>query len=87
MKHKLLMVLGPTEVERDILEIASQPQEYMRTTDYTSKWFKIFEGLQYCFQTKNTVVVTASSGTGVMEAAVTNFLSKTLGRYLQKTWN
>lgn len=76
MKHKLLMVLGPTEVERDILEIASQPQEYMRTTDYTSKWFKIFEGLQYCFQTKNTVVVTASSGTGVMEAAVTNFLSK-----------
>ena len=52
MKHKLLMVLGPTEVERDILEIASQPQEYMRTTDYTSKWFKIFEGLQYCFRTK-----------------------------------
>lgn len=76
MEHKLLMVLGPTEVERDILEIASQPQEYMRTDDYTSKWLKIFEGLKYCFQTKNTVVVTASSGTGVMEAAVTNFLSK-----------
>ena len=76
MKHKLLMVLGPTEVERDILEIASQPQEYMRTDDYTSKWLKIFEGLKYCFQTQNTVVVMASSGTGAMEAAVTNFLSK-----------
>ncbi len=76
MEHKLLMVLGPTEVERDILEIASQPQEYMRTDDYTSKWFNIFEGLKYCFQTKNTVVVTASSGTGAMESAVTNFLSK-----------
>ena len=36
MEHKLLMVLGPTEVERDILEIASEPQEYMRTDDYTS---------------------------------------------------
>lgn len=76
MEHKLLMVLGPTEVERDILEIASHPQEYMRTSDYTSKWLKIFEGLKYCFQTQNTVVVMASSGTGAMEAAVTNFLSK-----------
>lgn len=76
MEHKLLMVLGPTEVERDILEIASHPQEYMRTSDYTSKWLKIFEGLKYCFHTQNTVVVMASSGTGMMEAAVTNFLSK-----------
>lgn len=76
MKKKLLMVLGPTEVERDILKIASQPQEYMRTSDYTSKWLKIFEGLKYCFQTKNPVVVFASSGTGAMEAAVTNVLSK-----------
>ena len=76
MQHKLLMVLGPTEVESDILEIASCPQEYMRTDDYTSKWLKIFENLKYCFQTKNPVAVFASSGTGMMEASVTNFLSE-----------
>lgn len=77
MKQKLLMVLGPTEIERDILKIAAQPQEYMRTDDYSNKWKRIFSNLKYAFQTQNTVVVFASSGTGAMEAAVVNALSKT----------
>ena len=75
MQKKLLMVLGPTEVEREILDIASEPLEYMRTEDYSQKWEQIFSGLKYVFQTKNPVVVFSSSGTGAMEAAVTNFLS------------
>lgn len=75
MKHKLLMVLGPVEVEKDILRIGGYPQEYMRTEDYTKKWFNIFENLKYVFQTKNPVVVYSSSGTGVMESAITNTLS------------
>lgn len=76
MKHKLLMVLGPTEIEKDILKFASKSQDYMRTEDYSKKWGKIFENLKYVFQTKNSVVVFASSGTGAMDATVTNFLSK-----------
>lgn len=76
MKKNLLMVLGPTEVEKDILKVSSFPQDYMRTTDYSKKWERIFENLKYAFQTNNQVVVFASSGTGAMEAAVTNFLSK-----------
>ena len=75
MKKKLLMVLGPTEIEKDILKIGAYSQEYMRTQDYTNKWFRIFDNLKYAFQTKNPVVVYATSGTGAMEAAVTNFLS------------
>ena len=69
------MVLGPTEIEKDILKEGANSQEYMRTQDYTEKWFRIFENLKYAFQTKNSVVVYATSGTGAMEAAVTNFLS------------
>lgn len=76
MKKKLLMVLGPTEVEEDILKISAQTQDYMRTEDYSNKWKGIFENLKYVFQTKNTVVVFASSGTGAMDAAVTNILSR-----------
>ena len=75
MKKKLLMVLGPTEIEKDILKEGANSQEYMRTLDYTNKWFRIFDNLKYAFQTKNPVVVYATSGTGAMEAAVTNFLS------------
>ena len=75
MKKKLLMVLGPTEIEKDILKIGANSQEYMRTQDYTNKWFRIFDNLKYAFQTENPVVVYATSGTGAMESAVVNFLS------------
>lgn len=73
---KLLMVLGPTEIEEDILKSGAEPQVYMRTADYSNRLEKIFKNLQYVFQTKNPVVFFASSGTGAMEAAVTNVLSK-----------
>jgi aspartate aminotransferase-like enzyme len=75
MTKKLLMVLGPTEVEPEILEIAAKPQEYMRTPEYSKKLARIFKNLQYVFKTKSPVVFFASSGTGAMEAAVTNSLS------------
>lgn len=72
----LMMVLGPTEIEKDILKLGAEPQVYMRTSDYSARLEKIFKNLQYVFQTENPVVFFASSGTGAMEAAVTNVLSK-----------
>ena len=44
MKKNLLMVLGPTEIEKDILKVASESQDYMRTEDYSKKWKKISNG-------------------------------------------
>lgn len=76
MNKKLIMVLGPTEIEEEILNLGAEPQVYMRTPDYSKKLENIFKNLQYVFQTKNPVVLFASSGTGAMEAAVTNILSK-----------
>lgn len=76
MKRNLLMVLGPTEIEKDVLKAGALPQVYMRTADYSKELKQIFENLQYVFQTKNPVVFFASSGTGAMEAAVTNVLSQ-----------
>lgn len=74
-QKKLLMVAGPVEIEQEISDIGSAAQEYMRTEEYSKKWARIFENLKYIFQTKYPVVCYASSGTGAMEAAVTNFLS------------
>lgn len=74
-QKKLLMVAGPVEIEKEISDIGSAPQEYMRTEEYSKKWKRIFENLKYIFQTKHPVICYASSGTGAMEAAVTNFLS------------
>lgn len=75
LEKKLLMVLGPTEIEEDILELGAHPQVYNRTPEFTEVLKEIHENLQYIFQTKNPVFILGNSGTGAMEAAVTNILS------------
>jgi len=47
--RKLLMVLGPVEIENDILEIGSLPQEYNRTPAFTQILSEIHKNLQYLF--------------------------------------
>lgn len=76
LEKKLLMVLGPTEIEEDILSLGSHPQVYNRTPEFTEVLKNIHENLQYLFQTKNPVFILGNSGTGAMECAVTNILSK-----------
>lgn len=76
LEKKLLMVLGPTEIEEDILELGAHPQVYNRTPEFTEVLKGIHENLQYLFQTKNPVFILGNSGTGAMECAVTNILSK-----------
>ena len=56
MQKKLLMVLGPTEVEREILDIASEPLEYMRTEDYSQKYKAYLLTLGYTTEDNITFV-------------------------------
>ena len=70
-----LFTAGPVEIEKEVLEIGAKPSQYMRTAEYSEKWNRIFENLKYIFQTKNTVLCFSSSGTGAMEASITNFFS------------
>lgn len=71
MRNKL-MVLGPTEIEDDVLAAGAIPLDYMRTPDYSERLRHIFENLQYIFETTCPVLIYACSGTGIMEAAVIN---------------
>lgn len=71
MRNKL-MVLGPTEIEKDILAAGAFPMDYMRTPEYSKRLQKIFANLQYVFATQSPVLIYACSGTGIMEAAVVN---------------
>lgn len=75
-ERNLLMVLGPVEIEPDILEAGSWPQVYNRTAEFSERLSKIYQDLQYVFQTENPVLFSTSSGTGMMEAAITNTLSR-----------
>lgn len=76
MKHKKLMIVGPTEIEEDILRLGAEPQVYMRTPEFSARLEKIYRNLQTVFCTQNPVVFFACSGTGTLDAAVSNFTSR-----------
>jgi serine---pyruvate transaminase len=75
INKKNLMIVGPTEIEEDILNIGSEKMMYNRTPEFSLLMKRIHENLKYAFQTKNTIYTFVSSGTGAMEAAIANTFS------------
>ena len=73
--EKLLMTPGPTMIPPGVLEIMRRQIIHHRTLNYENSYDELCENLKLVFKTKNTVMTLASSGTGVMEAAVANLFS------------
>ena len=76
MKNYLLTP-GPTPVLPEALQAMARPIIHHRTPQFQAILKEVEEHLKYVFQTKNVVLILAASGTGAMEAAVTNLLSPT----------
>ena len=76
MKKYLLMAPGPTSIPPQVLLAMAKPVIHHRTAEFKAILQEINEGLQYVFQTANPVVMFSASGTGAMEAAVVNTLSR-----------
>jgi aspartate aminotransferase-like enzyme len=74
-KHKLFTP-GPTSIPEEVLLEMAKPIMHHRTEEFLSIAKDVFEGLKYLFQTKNDVLIMASSGTGAMEASIVNLFSK-----------
>ncbi|MFH0797437.1 MAG: alanine--glyoxylate aminotransferase family protein [Candidatus Omnitrophota bacterium] len=70
-----LFTPGPTPVPDEILLEMAKPLIHHRTPQFRKVLAEAFAGLKYLFQTKEDVLILTSSGTGAMEAAVSNFLS------------
>lgn len=75
MKRRYLMTPGPSPVPASVREALAQEIMHHRTEEFIEILKEINEGLKYVFCTTNPVITFASSGTGAMEAAVTNFFS------------
>jgi aspartate aminotransferase-like enzyme len=75
MKKRHLLAPGPTPVLPEALLAMARPIIYHRGPEYEALMARVREGLKILFQTKNEVLLFASSGTGGMEAAVVNTLS------------
>jgi aspartate aminotransferase-like enzyme len=75
MLKRYLLTPGPTVVPPEVLLRMSQPLIHHRTPEFEALFAQVQEKLQWLFQTKQTVLILAASGTGAMEAAVSNTCS------------
>ncbi|SDC01944.1 aspartate aminotransferase [Desulfurella multipotens] len=73
---RYLMTPGPTPVPEKIALAMAAPIIHHRTKEYIDLHEKVREKLKKIFQTQNDIVIFASSGTGAMEASVSNILSE-----------
>lgn len=71
MKFRLLTP-GPTPVPEETLLELAKPVFYHRSPEFKAILGEVVEDLKYVFQTKNPPLVLTASGTGGMEAAVSN---------------
>lgn len=76
MSDFLLLTPGPTGVPQRILDALSLPMIHHRTKEYQLILERVNANLQKVFMTKHPVMTFASSGTGAMEASITNLFSK-----------
>ena len=75
MKERLFTP-GPTMVPEEVLLEMAKPVVHHRSEEFGRLFAQVQEDLKYLFQTENPVLILTSSGTGAMEAAVANLLSR-----------
>ncbi|MCL2379240.1 MAG: alanine--glyoxylate aminotransferase family protein [Coriobacteriia bacterium] len=75
LPKRYLMTPGPTPVPADVLLTMARPIIHHRTAEFEATVAEAVRGLQYIFNTKNDVLMLASSGTGAMESAIVNCFS------------
>ena len=75
MKRNLLLSPGPSKVPAELCEALGRPIIHHRTPQFQNILKEVFAGLKTVLKTQNDVFIFASSGTGAMEAAVSNLLS------------
>jgi aspartate aminotransferase-like enzyme len=76
MVKKFLCAPGPTAVPNEILAEMSKPLLHHRTPQFSKIVSENAEMLKKVFKTRNPVLTLTSSGTGGMEASITNFMSE-----------
>lgn len=76
MKKKYLLSPGPTAVPESVLARMAEPMIHHRTPQFSAIFAEVKKDLKYVFQTEEEVIILASSGTGAMEATITNLFSK-----------
>jgi aspartate aminotransferase-like enzyme len=74
--HKKLFIPGPTEVAPDVLQKLSTPMIGHRSKDASKLQKEISDKLRQVFHTQNPILLSTSSGSGLMEGAIRSLTAK-----------
>ncbi|MBO3801488.1 MAG: alanine--glyoxylate aminotransferase family protein [Candidatus Brockarchaeota archaeon] len=75
-KKKLLMIPGPTNVPERVLYAMTKPMINHRGEEFHELYKNIQEKARKVFETEQNILVLSSSGTGGVEAAISNIVKK-----------
>ncbi len=67
-----IMAPGPTEIPPSVLAAAAKPILHHRTSEFRAIFSDVTEKIKYVFQTSRPILTLAASGTGGLEAVITN---------------
>lgn len=70
-----LMIPGPTPVPESVLLAMAKHPIGHRSSEFSAILKEVYADLKWLFQTKNEVFIYAASGTGAMEAALSNLVN------------
>jgi aspartate aminotransferase-like enzyme len=75
MKKNYIMTPGPVPISEEVLIEHGRPLMHHRSPEFSEIFSEVTKKLKRFMQTENDVFILTSSGTGAMEAAVTNAFS------------
>ena len=76
MKKTYLLTPGPTPLPESVVSVFARPIIHHRTPMFQTLFEDVKAGLKYLYQTKQDVMILAATGTGAMDAAVSNIFKK-----------
>jgi len=74
--HKKLFIPGPTEVAPDVLQKLATPMIGHRSKDASKLQREISDKMRQVFHTQNPILLSTSSGSGLMEGAIRSLTAK-----------
>ncbi len=76
MKKSYIMTPGPVPISNEVLMEHGRPLMHHRSPEFSKIFIEVTDKLKKFMETENDVFILTSSGTGAMEAAVTNAFCK-----------
>jgi aspartate aminotransferase-like enzyme len=76
VKKTYLLTPGPTPIPESVSAIFSKPIIHHRTPAFQTIFEDVRQGLKYLYQTKQDVIILTATGTGAMDASVSNLFNK-----------